>query len=108
MVFHSALVPPYVRKTRSLEAVIPWLYLKGISTGEMEDALQVLVGESARGLSASTVSRLKSQMEEGIPGVEGETSGSGSLGLHLGRRDLQQTLKGEQGKLCALVVMGGQ
>ncbi|MCB1638643.1 MAG: transposase [Thiothrix sp.] len=38
--FHSALVPPYVRKTRSLEAALPWLYLKGISTGEMEDALR--------------------------------------------------------------------
>ena len=36
--FHSALVPPYVRKTASLEAAIPWLYLKGISTGEMQPA----------------------------------------------------------------------
>ncbi|KJS03944.1 MAG: transposase, partial [Gammaproteobacteria bacterium BRH_c0] len=34
--FRSALVPPYVRKTRSLEAALPWLYLKGVSTGEME------------------------------------------------------------------------
>lgn len=57
--FHSALVPPYVRKTRSLEAALPWLYLKGISTGEMEEALKVLVGSEAEGLSASTVSRLK-------------------------------------------------
>ena len=38
--FHSALVPPYVRKTASLEAAIPWLYLKGISTGEMQVALE--------------------------------------------------------------------
>ncbi len=42
--FRSALVPPYVRKTRSLEAALPWLYLKGVSTGEMENALEVLVG----------------------------------------------------------------
>ena len=40
--FRSALVPPYVRKTRSLEAALPWLYLKGVSTGEMSEALQVL------------------------------------------------------------------
>jgi transposase-like protein len=46
--FRSALVPPYVRKTRSLEAALPWLYLKGISTGEMSAALQVLVGPEAR------------------------------------------------------------
>ena len=57
--FHSALVPPYVRKTKSLEAAIPWLYLKGISSGEMGEALKVLVGPEAQWLSASTVSRLK-------------------------------------------------
>jgi len=39
MAFHSALVPPYVRKTRSLEAALPWLHLKGISSGEMGEAL---------------------------------------------------------------------
>jgi hypothetical protein len=42
--FRSALVPPYVRKTQSLEAALPWLYLKGISSGEMSAALEVLVG----------------------------------------------------------------
>lgn len=57
--FRSALVPPSVRKTRSLEAALPWLYLKGVSSGEMEAALEVLVGPEAKGLSASTVSRLK-------------------------------------------------
>ena len=57
--FHSALVPPYVRKSASLEAALPWLYLKGISTGEMQPALEVLLGSQAKGLSASTVSRLR-------------------------------------------------
>jgi putative transposase len=57
--FRSALVPPYVRKTQTLEAALPWLYLKGISSGEMGAALEVLVGPEAKGLSASTVSRLK-------------------------------------------------
>ncbi|MCU7897510.1 MAG: transposase, partial [Candidatus Thiodiazotropha sp. (ex Lucinoma aequizonata)] len=56
--FRSALVPPYVRKTRSLEAALPWLYLKRISGGEMGEALKVLVGQNAEGMSASTVSRL--------------------------------------------------
>ena len=42
--FRSALVPPYVRKTRTLEAALPWLYLKGVSSGEMGEALEVLVG----------------------------------------------------------------
>ncbi len=57
--FQSVLVPPYVRKTKTLEAALPWLYLKGISSGEMNAALKVLVGQQAQGLSASTVSRLK-------------------------------------------------
>ena len=57
--FRSALVPPYMRKTRSLEAALPWLYLKGISSGEMGEALKILVGPDAEGMLASTVSRLK-------------------------------------------------
>ena len=55
----TTLVPRYVRKTKRLEGALPWLYLKGISSGEMGAALEVLVGPQARGLSASTVSRLK-------------------------------------------------
>lgn len=48
--FRSALVPPFVRRTQSLEAALPWLYLKGISSGEMQSALEVLVGPEAKGL----------------------------------------------------------
>ena len=59
--FRSALVPPYVRRTKTLEAALPWLYLKGISSGEMGAALKVLLGPDATGLSANTVSRLKSR-----------------------------------------------
>jgi transposase-like protein len=57
--FRSALVPPYVRKAKSLQAAVPWLYLKGISTGEMGEALKTLLGPEATGFSANTVSRLK-------------------------------------------------
>jgi hypothetical protein len=57
--FRSALVPPYVRRTKTLEAALPWLYLKGISSGEMGASLKVLLGPDAAGLSANTVSRLK-------------------------------------------------
>ena len=57
--FRSALVPPYVRRTKTLEAALPWLYLKGISSGEMAPALKVLLGPEAKRLSAHTVSRLK-------------------------------------------------
>lgn len=46
--FRSVLVPPYVRKTKSLEAALPWLYLKGVSSGEMGEALKVLVGRGRK------------------------------------------------------------
>ena len=54
--FNSSLLPPYLRKTRSVEEVLPWLYLKGISTGDFHEALQALLGNEAKGLSASTIS----------------------------------------------------
>jgi len=61
--FTSALLPPYLRKTKSLEELIPWLYLKGVSTGDFSEALGALVGSEAPGLSATTVTRLKSTWE---------------------------------------------
>jgi len=61
VVFRSSLVPPYVRRAKTLDAVLPWLYLKGVSTGQMKEALTVLVGPQAKGLSAAVVSRLKAQ-----------------------------------------------
>jgi putative transposase len=57
--FSSAILPPYARRTKSLEVLIPILYLKGISTGDFEDALIALLGKDAGGLSATTVGRLK-------------------------------------------------
>jgi transposase-like protein len=57
--FSSKILPPYLRKTKSLEELIPWLYLKGISTGDFSEALAALVGPEAKGLSASTITRLK-------------------------------------------------
>ena len=62
--FNSALVPPYVRRSARIAAALPWLYLKGVSTGDMSEALKVLVGEEAKGLSPNVVSRLKAQWAE--------------------------------------------
>ena len=61
--FNSQLVPPYLKRTKSLEEFIPWLYLKGISSGDMQPALEALLGEGATGLSANSVSRLKQGWE---------------------------------------------
>jgi len=62
--FHSKLLPPYLKRAQSVEELLPWLYLRGISTGDFSEALQALLGPNAPGLSASTISRLKQQWTE--------------------------------------------
>jgi transposase-like protein len=62
--FNSTLLPPYLRRTKSMEETIPWLYLKGVSTGDFTEALQALVGEDAKGLTSSTINRLKTKWEK--------------------------------------------
>jgi transposase-like protein len=62
--FSSAILPPYARRSKSLEVLIPILYLKGVSTGAFEEALIALLGKDAGGLSASTIGRLKDAWSE--------------------------------------------
>ena len=61
--FNSSLSPPYLKKTKNIEELIPWLYLRGISIGDMQPALAPIFGNEAKGLSAGTVSRLKQAWE---------------------------------------------
>ena len=103
--FRSALVPPYVRKSRSLEAALPWLYLKGIFSGEMDGALRALLGPEASGLSASTVSRLKQ-----VWGEEYRQWMTRRLDrdawVYVWADGIYSGLRAEEIRLCALVVMG--
>lgn len=103
--FRSALVPPYVRKTRSLEAALPWLYLKGVSSGEMEAALEVLVGPEAKGLSASTVSRLKHSWAQEYQEWQ-KSRLDKERWVYVWADGVYSGLRAEQTKLCALVVIG--
>lgn len=105
VVFRSALVPPYVRKTKSLEAALPWLYLKGISTGEMSEALKVLVGDDAAGLSASTVSRLKQTWADEYTAWRRRDL-SKERWVYLWADGIYSGLRSEDDKQCALVVVG--
>lgn len=57
--FHSTLLPPYLKRAKSVEELLPWLYLRGVSTGDFSQALESLLGTDAPGLSANTISRLK-------------------------------------------------
>ena len=62
--FNSSILPKYARRTPSLEAVIPTLYLKGVSTGDFSEALESLLGKNAPGLSPSNIVRLKQVWEK--------------------------------------------
>ena len=62
--FTSAVLPAYLRRARNIEELLPWLYLKGVSTGQFEDALAVLLGPDAPGLSAATIRRLVSAWQD--------------------------------------------
>jgi putative transposase len=62
--FTSAILPAYLRRTKNLEELLPWLYLKGVSTGQFGEALAALLGPDAPGLSASTVRRLTESWQE--------------------------------------------
>jgi transposase-like protein len=105
VVFRSSLVPPYVRRAKTLDAVLPWLYLKGISTGQMKEALTVLVGPEAKGLSAAVVSRLKAQWK-----TEYEDWCRRRLDkdrwVYWWVDGIYSGLRAEGQRLCALVVVG--
>jgi putative transposase len=62
--FTSAVLPPYLRRARNVEELLPWLYLKGVSTGQFAEALAALLGPDAPGLSAATVRRLTEAWQE--------------------------------------------
>ena len=103
--FRSWLIPPYVRKTRTLEAFLPWLYLKGISSGEMGEVLGVLLGHEAKGFSAGVVSRLKAEWEEERDQWMVRDL-SKERWVYLWVDGIYSGLRSEEVKLCSLVMIG--
>ena len=105
VIFRSALVPPYVRRTKTLEEALPWLYLKGISSGEMGAALKVLLGPDAPGLSANTVSRLKRDWATEYDGWKDAAFDDEPI-VYIWADGVYSGLRGENDKLCTLVIVG--
>jgi len=103
--FSSKILPPYLRKTKSLEELIPWLYLKGISTGDFSEALCALVGPQARGLSASTIVRLKSTWEEEFQEWT-KRSLEGKQYVYVWADGVHFNIRLEEDRQCILVLMG--
>jgi putative transposase len=104
-IFSSKILPPYLRKTRSLEELIPWLYLKGVSTGDFGEALSALVGPGAEGLSASTITRLKTVWEEEFKEWNGRSL-AGKQYVYLWADGIHFNIRLEEDRQCILVLMG--
>ena len=103
--FESRLLPPYLRRTKTMEELIPWLYLRGVSTGDFSDALAALLGPDAPGLSPSTVVRLKSSWE-GEYATWSKRSLADSRYVYLWVDGIWCNIRLEEDRQCLLVVMG--
>jgi transposase-like protein len=103
--FSSKLLPPYLRKTKSIEELIPYLYLKGISTGDFQEALSALLGPECPGLSPTTIVRLKSVWE-----TEYQQWSSRSLAekeyVYVWADGIHTNIRLEEDRQCILVLMG--
>lgn len=106
--FTSQILPPYLRRTRSVEELIPWLYLRGISTGDFCQALEALLGPEASGLSATNIVRLKAVWEKDWSEWSGRSLADKRYvyfwadGIHFNIR-LEEA---DNNRQCILVIMG--
>jgi putative transposase len=103
--FSSAILPPYLRKTKSIEELIPWLYLKGISTGDFSEALAAILGPDAKGLSATTVTRLKGIWEEEYKNFS-KRSLVGKKYVYVWADGVYFNIRLQEGRQCILVLLG--
>jgi putative transposase len=103
--FSSALLPPYLRKTNSLDDLVPWLYLKGVSTGDFTDALKALLGPDAPGLSATTVTRLKAAWETDYQAWS-KRSLEDKHYVYVWADGVHFNIRLEEDRQCILVLMG--
>jgi transposase-like protein len=103
--FHSALLPPYLRRSHSLEALLPWLYLQGVSTGDFAEALQALLGPEAPGLSSATISRLKQAWHDELPQWQSRSL-QGKRYVYFWVDGVYFETRLEEARHCILVIIG--
>jgi transposase-like protein len=103
--FNSKLIPPYLKRAKSVEEFLPFLYLKGISTGDFSDALKVLLGDDAEGLSAGTISRLKEKWQHEHKAWSKRDLSSKNY-VYLWADGIYFTVRGDNDRSCILVIMG--
>ena len=103
--FRSELLPPYIKRTKSIETLLPWLYLKGISTGDFSEALAALLGKDAKGISAGTISRLKQGWGQEHD-VWRKRDLSGKKYVYIWADGIYFNIRGDEARQCMLVIIG--
>ena len=103
--FNSSILPRYLRRTRSLEELLPWLYLKGLSTGDFSSVLTALLGKDAPGLSANTISRLKEVWKREYEQWS-KRSLSGKQYVYIWADGIYFGVRLEDARQCILVIIG--
>lgn len=103
--FSSSILPKYLRKTKAIEELVPWLYLKGISTNAFPEALQALLGPEAKGLSASTITRMKAVWEDEYAEWS-KRDLSGKKYVYFWADGIYSNIRLEDERQCLLVLMG--
>jgi transposase-like protein len=103
--FQSSILPPYLRKTKSIEELIPWLYLKGISTGDFGEALAALLGPDCPGLAATTIVRLKEHWAEEYE-TWNKRSLKGEQYVYLWADGIYCNVRLDEERQCLLVIIG--
>ena len=103
--FTSEILPPYLRRTKNVEELVPWLYLKGISTGDFSEALEALLGPDAPGLSATTVVRLKDVWRRDYEAWS-KRDLSGQRFVYIWADGIYSNVRLDDERQCLLVVMG--
>ncbi len=104
--FNSALAPPYVRRSARGAAALPWLYLKGASSGDLGEALEVLVGDGAKGLSPAALGRLKAQWSAEYQGWTLRSLAGKEYAYFWLDGIYTRLRESEDPKLCLLVIIG--
>ena len=103
--FTSTLLPPYLRKAKAIDELIPWLYLKGVSTGGFTEALQALLGPDCPGLSASTITRLTSTWQD-EQAAWSKRDLSAKQYVYIWADGIHFNIRLEEDRQCILVLMG--
>ena len=103
--FSSAILPKYARRTPSIEAVIPALYLRGISTNNFPEALNAILGDNAKGLSPTNIVRLKKIWENEYEDWN-KRKLFGKRYIYIWADGIYFNVRLDKDRPCVLVIMG--